>query len=159
MDTLLNTSLAGFTPLLGVTGILETESVEYLFHLLGGVFFFLVSVWIVVDLLGKLFAPEKGTEQDARIVQPIPAPLQPPPSVPVAVPAPVAVAPSLPPAVPAATPQEESAEIIAVIAAAVATVVGGPHRITSIEYVPTTSRLAWSMEGRRAIYASHSVRR
>lgn len=147
---MLSTSITAFTPLIGATGILEVESVEYLFHLLGIVFFFLVSVKIVVDLLGKLFAP---VPSEKTVPQPVAAPV-PVPAIPTV---PVAATPA--PVVAAAHAADDHSEIIAVIAAAVASVVGGAHRIVSIEYAPTVSNVAWSMEGRRAIYASHSVRR
>lgn len=58
-----------------------------------------------------------------------------------------------------------SPEIFAVIAAAVAATFGSKAQIASINSVPvaaedeiSSSRLQWSMEGRRQIYSSHKVR-
>lgn len=131
-------------------GLLEIDSVEYFAHLLAIVFFFLGSVWFAVELFGKLAA----SPQEKEVPQPAPAALAPPPPLPAATPAPAPVAPA------SAAPVSDDSELVAVIAAAVAAVVGGKHRILAIDYVPGSgSSTAWSMEGRRAIYASHSVRR
>jgi predicted lipid-binding transport protein (Tim44 family) len=66
------------------------------------------------------------------------------------------------PPAPAARP-DSSAEIFAAIAAAVAVTLGAKARITAVspaltEPTADTSRLQWSMEGRRQIYSSHKVR-
>lgn len=59
---------------------------------------------------------------------------------------------------------EPSIEIFAAIAAAIAVTLGNKARIASINPIvgaePATesSRLQWSMEGRRQIYSSHKVR-
>jgi len=58
---------------------------------------------------------------------------------------------------------EAPAEIFAAIAAAVAVTLGAKARVLAINAAPTepmaeTSRLQWSMEGRRQIYSSHKVR-
>lgn len=50
-------------------------------------------------------------------------------------------------------------EIQAVIAAAVAAVLQGRHfAVRAVHYVEPDQRRAWSLEGRRQIYASHQVR-
>ena len=69
-----------------------------------------------------------------------------------------------PPATPAPVANSEtSVEVFAVIAAAVAVTLGAKARVMAINAAPTepivdTSRLQWSMEGRRQIYSSHKVR-
>jgi hypothetical protein len=73
--------------------------------------------------------------------------------------APVEIVPATPP--PAST--ETPVEIYAAIAAAVAVTLGAKARVASISAATTdpivdTSRLQWSMEGRRQIYSSHKVR-
>jgi hypothetical protein len=73
--------------------------------------------------------------------------------------APVEVAPATPPPASTGTP----VEIYAAIAAAVAVTLGARARVAAINAAPTepladTSRLQWSMEGRRQIYSSHKVR-
>ena len=65
-------------------------------------------------------------------------------------------------AVPARSPAEEGTdpELFAVIAAAIDTVVSQPHQIVSISppNSPGGSQSAWSSEGRKDIYRSHSIR-
>ena len=72
---------------------------------------------------------------------------------------PVEIASTTPPPASIETP----VEIYAVIAAAVAVTLGAKARVASITAAPTepsseSSRLQWSMEGRRQIYSSHKVR-
>jgi hypothetical protein len=66
------------------------------------------------------------------------------------------------PVVEIAKSDEPSVEIFAAIAAAIAVTLGNKARIASInpvaEPVTESSRLQWSMEGRRQIYSSHKVR-
>jgi hypothetical protein len=54
---------------------------------------------------------------------------------------------------PSAVSSEVPVEIFAAIAAAVAVTLGAKARVAAI-----SSRLQWSMEGRRQIYSSHKVR-
>jgi len=73
--------------------------------------------------------------------------------------APVEIVPATPPPASIETP----IEIYAAIAAAVAVTLGARARVAAINAAPTepladTSRLQWSMEGRRQIYSSHKVR-
>jgi len=68
--------------------------------------------------------------------------------------------------VPTTSPSESTetpVEIFAAIAAAVAVTLGAKARVAAINAAPTepvteSSRLQWSMEGRRQIYSSHKVR-
>lgn len=52
---------------------------------------------------------------------------------------------------------EPSPEVVAVIAAAAISVYGDHVRIVSVSESPSTVR-PWSLEGRREIFASHSIR-
>jgi cytoskeletal protein RodZ len=72
---------------------------------------------------------------------------------------PVESVPTTSPSASAETP----VEIFAAIAAAVAVTLGAKARVAAINAAPTepvteSSRLQWSMEGRRQIYSSHKVR-
>jgi len=51
-------------------------------------------------------------------------------------------------------------EIVAVITAAVHAAIEAPAKILSIKKVeaPEAARMAWALEGRRAIFASHKLR-
>jgi len=56
-------------------------------------------------------------------------------------------------------PGEIPPEVRAVIAAAVHTVLKSPHRIVDVQPAANPLLQAWSMEGRRQIFQSHSFRR
>ena len=76
---------------------------------------------------------------------------------------PIAPAESTPVATTPILSSETPAEVFAVIAAAVAVTLGAKARVTAIskassESAAESSRLQWSMEGRRQIYSSHKVR-
>jgi hypothetical protein len=60
---------------------------------------------------------------------------------------------------PAPPPREEGLPLV-VVAAAVAAVLDEPHRIVGITEVSGNSRPAslWSLEGRRSLFASHTLR-
>jgi sodium pump decarboxylase gamma subunit len=63
------------------------------------------------------------------------------------------------PVAPAETPGELSPEIITVISAAVVTAIGKKVRIKRIRYRTTSPGVAWSVQGRVSIMASHIVKR
>lgn len=98
----------------------------------------LVYLWLVVHRLGRT------VHQLER--RPLPSVSTPP-------------APAVPNTPAAPTPVAEAADagVIAAIAAAVAVVVRRPYRIVTIQ-PDTGAQLAWSAEGRRAIYLSHRIR-
>lgn len=66
-----------------------------------------------------------------------------------------APAPTVPQAAPQPAPGEIPADVFAVIASAVYCTLGDSHRVVSV--TPAES-LAWSREGRRSIFRSHTFR-
>jgi hypothetical protein len=57
----------------------------------------------------------------------------------------------------------ENAALVAVIAAAIHAAIKTPHKIISIRQVnqsqsPEAARMVWALEGRRQIFASHTLR-
>jgi Na+-transporting methylmalonyl-CoA/oxaloacetate decarboxylase gamma subunit len=93
----------------------------------------LVSLWLVVEIIGIFFKGKGRKDAAARI------PTDPLPS----------------PGIAAAAPDSET---IAVITAAVHTVLDGHYRILSISEHFGDNLGAWSVEGRRQIFSSHTVR-
>jgi Na+-transporting methylmalonyl-CoA/oxaloacetate decarboxylase gamma subunit len=72
--------------------------------------------------------------------------------------APKSKKPPAPEAPPAAVAEGISPEIRAVIAAAVHVTLKSPHRILQVEPVQNLQLHAWSVEGRRQIFQSHTFR-
>ena len=97
----------------------------------------LVYLWLVVQRLGRTVRQLKQRAAPSGSTPPPPAPAVPTPSAPVV--------------------ETPDAGVIAAIAAAVAVMVRRPYRIVTIQ-PDTGAQLAWSAEGRRAIYLSHRVR-
>lgn len=123
--------------LLPFASILEnpttTELVEFQFTGLVVVFSALLSIWVFLEILGKVFATRPATAPAAK---PAPAPAA----------TPVAAADSGP------TPQ-----LVAAISAAVHIALKGRrHRISSIQLSQTQT--GWAVEGRREHFSSHRVR-
>lgn len=58
----------------------------------------------------------------------------------------------------AATEDEAGDELHAVVAAAVHVALGKPHKILSVQPVRNVQLQAWSVEGRRQIFHSHTLR-
>jgi hypothetical protein len=119
-----------------------------LFVILGSVTAFLLAIAAVGRWLAATHPAEPAKPA------PTAAPAESAVTAPLASPAPL-VAP--------ATNPETSVEVFAAIAAAVAVTLGARARVLAInaaasEPVAETSRLQWSMEGRRQIYSSHKVR-
>lgn len=84
----------------------------------------------------------------SRVLRALPKPTT--PVAPLAVGAPAPAASTL-------RPESVDEGIIAAIAAAVAVTIGRPHRVITIRS-DAGAQLAWSAEGRRAIYQSHKIR-
>jgi len=121
-----------------------------LFVILGSVTAFLLAVAAVGRWLASTHPAEPAKPTPAA------APAE------SAVAAPAASLSPVPATAPAAN-SETPVEIFAAIAAAVAVTLGARARVLAInaastEPVADTSRLQWSMEGRRQIYSSHKVR-
>jgi Na+-transporting methylmalonyl-CoA/oxaloacetate decarboxylase gamma subunit len=121
------------TPLVGLLGVDRPLIAVFL-----GLFLLLACIWLVIDIRRQL-------AQTRAAAQP-PAPPPPPPPAPV-----IMIAP----------PEAVPGTLVAVIAAAVHCALGASARvvsITSASDAPGNAALAWSAEGRRAIYSSHKVR-
>jgi Na+-transporting methylmalonyl-CoA/oxaloacetate decarboxylase gamma subunit len=90
----------------------------------------LAGLWISLELIGMFFKSAASRQAQA------------------AVPAPASVE------------EETDPELYAVVAAAIDTVVSQPHQIVSISShnSPGGGQSAWSAEGRKDIYRSHSIR-
>ncbi|TVR48682.1 MAG: hypothetical protein EA425_13895 [Puniceicoccaceae bacterium] len=98
----------------------------------------LISIWLTLEVLGRLFraaAARKAAAAEAAAADA------------------------------AARPDPLEPQVVAAIAAAVDVVVRDPHRILSVTLapdqpssLPSVQQTAWSVEGRRQIYSSHKVR-
>lgn len=118
------------------------------------IFLALASLWIVVDLIGRIQKLLAGKSAPVAPAPVVPAPVVAPTPAPAAAPAAVAVAAPAPTAAPAPMPGV-APETAAVIIAAVHATLGKSARVAQIVPIMTNT---WARDGRRQIFSSHQPR-